>query len=495
MIWSLTKVVAFLVLIAALAALGGMLSDSGQTLRIAAGGMEFNLGPLQAIVLGLVLIAAVWLGLKALGLLTATIRFLNGDETAISRFFDRNRERKGYAAMAEAMVSLASGEHAAAMQRARTAERLLKKPELTTLLIAQAAEAAGDDKAAVSAYKSLLQSDNTRFVAVRGLMRHKLAEGDTATALKLAEKAMALKPRHAETQDVLLKLQADHNDWKGARATLGEKLRSGALPRSVYRRRDALLALQEAKAVLEEGNSIEAREAAIEANRLSPDLIPAAVIAAHALVEKGDRKGATRVLKKAWTAQPHPDLAAAFAAIEPDESPAERIKRFKALLAIRPQDEETRLTRAELLLATEDFTAAREALGTLADDHPTQRSLAILAAAERGKGADEGLVRDILSRALAASRGPQWTCDKCESVQDAWTPICPDCGGFDTLSWREPARDRHQHKGVAGDLGPMLFGQEQRALAEAEAEDAEALEEEPDTGPAEDPDEILRRAN
>jgi len=508
-LWSLTKIVLFLLAVAMLAVLGGMLSDTGEALRISAAGQEFTLGPLQAVVGVLLLFALVWLALKALALISATVHFLNGDETAISRFFDRNRERKGYAAMSDALVALASGEHAMAMQRARAAERLLKKPELTTLLVAQAAEAGGDRRAALTAYKSLLGNEQTRFVAVRGLLRQKLADGDTDTALKLAEKAFALKPRHPETQDILLKLQADTRDWKGARATLGEKLRSGELPRSVYRRRDALLALQEAKGITDEGSSIEAREAAIEANKLSPDLIPAAVIAAHALVEKGDRKGAGRVLKKAWEVMPHPDLAAAFAAIEPDETPAERLKRFKPLLQTRPQDEETRLTRAELLLANKDFTGARNALGTLAEDHPTQRSLAILAAAERGTGAEDSVVRGILARALTASRGAQWCCDKCQAIQTEWAPICPDCGGFDTLSWREPARPTHQRAGAAADLAPLLFGQEVPELIEAEEieDTAPAIAEpEPDpepqpepASPAEDPgltpDEILRRAN
>jgi HemY protein len=435
--------------------------------------MEFTLGPAQAVVVTVLLLALFWLVLKALGLLGATVRFLNGDETAISRYFDRNRERKGYAALSEAMVALASGETTAAMQRARTAERLLGKPELTTLLVAQAAEAAGDTKAAASAYKALLQSDATRFVAVRGLLRQKLADGDTETALKLAEKALALKPRSAETQDVLLKLQADAKDWKGARSTLAEKLRSGALPRSVYRRRDALLAVEQARLVVEEGSSIEAREAAIEANKQSPDLIPAAVMAAHALTEKGDRKGATRVVKKAWEAQPHPDLAAAFAAIEPDETPQARLKRFKALLSLRPQEDETRLTEAELLLASGDPEGARRALGNLPDERPTQRSLAILAAAEKGTGADETTVRAVLARALAASRGPQWVCDTCATVHEAWHPICGACGGFDTLSWKEPEQEAKLRKAPASILAPLLFD-----------DTPDKPEETPDTDPA-----------
>ena len=55
--------------------------------------------------------------------------------------------------------------------------------------------------------------------------------------------------------------------------------------------------------------------AAIEANRLSPDLIPAAVMAAHSYIEQDQKKYATRVIKKAWDVSPHPDLAAAYAAV------------------------------------------------------------------------------------------------------------------------------------------------------------------------------------
>ncbi len=119
MLWSLAKVVAFLVLIAGLAVLGGVLTDTGGYVRISLAGMEFTLGPAQAVVVTILLLALFWLMLKVLGLLGATVRFLNGDETAISRYFDRNRERKGYAALSEAMVALASGESTAAMQRAR----------------------------------------------------------------------------------------------------------------------------------------------------------------------------------------------------------------------------------------------------------------------------------------------------------------------------------------------------------------------------------------
>jgi HemY protein len=438
MVWSLLKVMLFVLAIAGLTYGAGTLLDTGGGIRIAAAGYEFTLGPLQAVIAALVLVIAVWLLLRVIGFIVATLRFLNGDETAISRYFDRNRQQKGYQALADGFLALASGEGRLALMRAQRAEKYLQNQSLTTLLIAQAAEAAGDGARATEAYKKLLADDTTRFVGVRGLMHQKLAEGDHETALKLAEKAFGLKPKHAETQDILLKLQSESADWKGARATLGAKLKAGSLPKDVFRRRDAVLALQEAKGIMDENATAEAREAAIDANRKSPDLIPAAVMAARSLIAKGDKRTATRVLKKAWEGMPHPDLASAFADIEPEESADARLKRFKPLIQQHPDHDETKLMQAEMLIASESFPEARRVLGDLATRHPTQRALAIMAAIERGEGADEAVVRGWLAKALTAPRGPQWCCDKCQAIHAEWQPICTNCGGFDTLAWREP---------------------------------------------------------
>ncbi len=455
MIWSLLKVLIFIALVAAATFGANALMLSNDGIRLVFAGYEFTLGPLQAAIAALALMAALWLLMKLVGLLVAFLRFLNGDETAISRYFDRNRERKGYQALSDAMLALAAGEGRLALMRARRAEKYLGRPELTTLLIAQAAEATGDAGRASEAYKTLLGNQNTRFVGLRGLMRQKLAEGDTETALKLAEKAFAMKPRHGETQDILLKLQSEKADWTGARATLSAKQKSGDLPKDVFRRRDAILALQEARGVMDESASIDAREAAIVANRQSPDLIPAAVMAARALIEKGDRRSATRVLKKAWEVQPHPELAAAFAEVEPDETPQERLRRFRALTALQPDHDETRMLLAELNIAAEEFPEARRALGDLPTRHPTQRALALMAAIERGEGSEDAVVRGWLAKALTAPRGPQWCCDKCQAIHALWTPICENCGGFDTLSWREPTEKAGQ-SATGAELLPLL---------------------------------------
>ncbi|MEM9575659.1 MAG: heme biosynthesis HemY N-terminal domain-containing protein [Pseudomonadota bacterium] len=474
MLWSLIKILLFVAAVAALALGAGYLLESEGGVQVQVMGSEYTFGPLQSVIAIAVLVFAVWLLLKLLSLLVASWRFLNGDETALSRYFDRNRERKGFQALSEGLMALASGEGRVAMTKAAKAEKYLNKPELTNLLVAQAAEMAGDRRKAEETYKKLVTKDATRFVGVRGIMKQKLADGDKETALKLAEKAFALKPKHEETQDVLLRLQAQSEDWSGARQTLNAKLKYGALPRDVHKRRDAVLALSEAKDILSDDSSIDVQEKAIEANKLSPDLIPAAVMAAGGHVEKGRPKLAVRLLKKAWEVQPHPDLASAFAAIAPDESPFERIKRFTHLTRLKPDHPETMMLLAELHIANEDFPEARRALGGLAESDPTARSVTLMAAIEKGEGAADAVVRGWLAKALTVPRGPQWICDNCQHIHADWAPFCENCESFDTLAWKTPPVTEMAMPGGVQML-PLIVGalEDKSDLPVAEAEEPE----------------------
>ena len=470
MLLSALKIMIFFAVVLAVTLGAVQLAEHGHALRMVYNGVEYSLGPVQALIGLAVLFLLGWLIVQLVALVLAFVRFLLGDDTAINRYFARSRERKGYEALSEGMLAVASGEGRLAQDKAAKAAKFLDRPHITDLLAAQAAEVAGDKRKAGEVYRRLLSDDRTRFVGVRGLMRQKLDEGDTATALKLAEKAYALKPRHADVQDMLLQLQTSQGDWKGARSVLKDKRKQGLLPQDVHIRRDAVLALKEAAEVLAEGNSISAREAAISANRASPDLIPAAVLAARSYIAQNDFRNASRVLQKTWSVRPHPSVAATYAEIVPDETPAARLRRFDDLIRKNPDHEESRLLQAELLLAAEDFPGARRALGNLATTRPTVRSLSILAAVERGEGSDDAVVRGTLARAMTASRGPQWVCDKCHNVMADWAPVCDSCGGFDTLTWREP--DRATAAGVVPngvELLPLLVGARPAADAEPTA--------------------------
>ena len=86
-------------------------------------------------------------------------------------------------------------------------------------------------------------------------------------------------------------------------------------------------------------------------------------------------------------------------------------------------------------------------------------------------------MRGWLARALIAPRGPQWCCDKCQAIHAQWGPICDNCGGFDTLSWREPPQVATPSP-TGSDLLPLLVNPPAKPEPEpaAEPEEAEVID-------------------
>lgn len=172
-------------------------------------------------------------------------------------------------------------------------------------------------------------------------------------------------------------------------------------------------------------------------------------------IKHGSDRRARRTLNDAWRLNPHPDLAAAFAKLAPDEDVGQRRKRFKELLDVQPEHTEARLLTGELALADHDFDGAKIAIGDLVESEPSTRSLSIMAAIEKGKGADDGVIRGWLAKAIAAPRGPQWICSNCGAVHADWVPTCNSCSAFDTLDWtaRKEPEDAIAKK---LDMAPLL---------------------------------------
>ncbi|MEM9270699.1 MAG: heme biosynthesis protein HemY, partial [Pseudomonadota bacterium] len=265
------------------------------------------------------------------------------------------------------------------------------------------------------------------------------------------------RPTQVEVADTLFGLQTSEADWSGAKATLQSKVRTGQLPRDVGKRREAVLALADAQVAEAEGKLDEARASAYRANKLVPGLVPAAVMAARLHGDAGEGRAAVNSLKIAWGQSPHPDLAAAFAKLAPDESPSERRTRFEALLRKNPTHPESKMTAAELALADEDFPGARKALGDLVETRATTRVMALMAAIEKGEGAEDKVVRGWLAKALSAQRDETWICTVCKTTQDYWTPICPECGAFDTLEWATPPSTA-EGSGPTTAMLPLIVG-------------------------------------
>ncbi len=107
MLWSILKILIYILIVVGLVLGVSALTDMENLGRVELLGREYIISPILAATAAVILLVAVWILFRLVGLIVATLRFLNGDETAISRYFDRRSERKGYEALGEGMMALA----------------------------------------------------------------------------------------------------------------------------------------------------------------------------------------------------------------------------------------------------------------------------------------------------------------------------------------------------------------------------------------------------
>jgi len=381
-----------------------LLAEDPGTLTLEFGGRIWHLTLFETAIAVAAMLLAILVAVKIAWFAVALVRFVAGDADAFGSFFARRRERLGLDALSRSMIALAAGDARSAEKNARQAERRLVRPELTGLVRAQAADLVGDGARAETHYKALMSNPRTAFVGTQGLLSRALEGSDDDRALKLALRARELAPKDRATLETLYTLQSRKFDWDAARKTLADQRRAGHVGKVEADRREGALALAQAGDAEDLGEAKRACALAVEAAKLDPTNVEAVSKAVGLLLESQSKRAAGKLVTDAWRVQPHPILAAAFASIEPEESPSERRRRFRMLFDIRPKHEETCFLRAELALVARDWSAARDAIGDLRETEPSARSCTIMAAVARGEGEPDHVVRAWLARALGAPR-------------------------------------------------------------------------------------------
>ena len=388
---------------------------------------EWHIGVLLLAAFALMVVAA--LGYYAWRRLLAAPR-------SMRQSLDASRRRRGYQALTNGLVAVAAGDSAEARRWAKRSERLLDEPPLNLLLTAQAAQLADDEAAARAAFEAMLLRPETRFLGLRGLVQQSLKKGDSKAALAHVEEAYRLRPDTPWVLETLFDLTEREGRLEDAARVLGQAKRRRALPAAEADRRRAVLLVEQAIVAEREGEATEALHKAKAALRLTPELTAAAKIAALAAQRSGRTHEAERILERAWTVAPHPELAKVYLGLNPAATAADRFKLLQRLTGGAPQHVETHLALTEGAIAAKLWADARRSLAPLETD-PFDARVALAAAqlAENETG-DLDAARHWRERAATLAAPPIWTCALCGATSGEWQPRCPVCGGFDSLQWR-----------------------------------------------------------
>jgi len=406
-------------------------------------------------VLAAVIVAAMAVLALAWNLLGALLR----SPFMLRTLLHKRRGVRAYEAISRGLIAVGAGDLIAARKHTAEVKRIAPAEPLALLLSAQSAQLAGDREAADHAFRTMASRADTKALGLHGLFIEARRRDDHVSARAFAEEAARVSPALGWAGKAVLEFRCAIGDWSGALALLEDH--KGTLDKESYRRQRAVMLTARALAI-EENDRDNAKAFALEAAKLAPSLVPAAALAGRMLAEGGELRKATRILNKAWQANPHPELASVFSDLRFGDAARDRLKRIEALAKKVPGHIEGALALARAAIDAQEFAKARAVLASYLAV-PTKRIALLMAELERAERNDEGRAREWIARALNAAPDPTWTADG--HVSHRWLPASPS-GRLDAYEWRIPLT------GVAGP-GPVIEP-ETTAVAEPIADEAEA---------------------
>ena len=353
----------------------------------------------------------------------------------VSRFFQNRRRDRGYQALSRGLIAASSGDVDMAKSLARESGKLLKDEPLVQLLGTQTALLEGKREEAKISFQSMLQDDNTKLVALRGLFLEAERRGENEAARQYASEAASQAPTLPWAGMAKLRYLAIDGAWDEAIKTLETNRAAGLVDKEKAKRQRAVLLT--AKAIeLELSDPDAALKLAKEAHKLAKGFVPAAVIFAQAATRLGDVRGATKVIEATWKLSPHPDLAESFTHVRSGDSVQDRLKRAKRLDSLQPGHREGNLAVTQAAIDALDWETARKSLEPVLTDSPSERACLLMAEIEEGEHGDKGKMRVWLARAVRAPADAVWTADGQTSQE--WLAVSPVTGEIDAFEWKVP---------------------------------------------------------
>lgn len=435
------RIVLFLVLIALAGAGAAWVADQPGDVVMTWGGYRASPSiPVFVLCLGIfaVLIVLLWSVLTVIWRMPGRMR----------RRRREKRHARGRHAITHGLLAIGHGDTALARRHAEAARRHAPDDPLALLLHAQSAQLEGNRDEAQRAFRAMAEREDTRLLGLRGLFIEAQRADDAVGAVMIAEEAIKLSPSSTWASHAVLGFRCARGDWSGALAILDSNLSAGLIDKAAYRRQRGVLLTARALE-LETMDRDLARESVMEAVKLAPTLVPAAVLAAKFESEAHQVRRAMKLVEAAWLANPHPDLADAYAHVKLGDSARQRLQRVETLAAKTPADKpghvEGQLAIARAAIDASEFARAREVLAPYVND-PTQRVALLMADLERTEHGDGGRARAWTLRAVRARHDPAWTADG--YVSDRWRPVSPVTGRLDAFQWQTPVASLPSDKGT-----------------------------------------------
>ncbi len=360
----------------------------------------------------------------------------------VGRHRRNKRTVEGYEQLTAGLIAAAAGDASHARAHTRRAEKLLQSNPATLLLTAQTAQLEGKEDVAQLKFQQMLKNPETEFLGLRGLLAEAIKRGDSEEALRLARQAQQKSANTPWVLTTLFDLLTRAERWDEAYTIVGDLQRMKLLRDNEVQRRRGLLRHLMAETALNEERHDDALAHAQRANKQMTAFAPVAVMGARAAMGANNPSAGRKLIERVWKVEPHPELAQAYAELEPNETASARYKRFERLTRVNPRNKISLLALAELAILAKDYPTAKRHLDEAVKLEPSAGVYRLYADYERASGGGQTRAREWLAKAADAAADRAWVCEDTGELLPAWAPFGPS-GRFDSVHWDYPPRVAH----------------------------------------------------
>ncbi|MDP2690256.1 MAG: hypothetical protein Q8P48_09110 [Deltaproteobacteria bacterium] len=264
--------------------------------------------------------------------------------------------------------------------------------------------------------------------------------GDAGRAAKAFEEVVKLDPKNSYALKRLRDYKMGAGEWDRAAALQKTVIECERDPEAKERGRRLLngLLYEAAAAAFARGRYEEAVSSVKEVLKNNEDFLPAHILFGDILYRQGNSSGAVKVWEKALHRFPNaePVILKLEETFLRESAPEKILEKYQKEIISHPTDTNLRLLLSRLYLRLEMIDNAIEELERLQIEGVDSFYPQILLGEAYLRRRQDGKAAELFQKALGLDREfvPPFVCAHCGHTVAAWSPRCPSCGEWNTLS-------------------------------------------------------------
>ncbi len=382
--------------------------------------------------------------------------FVLGIPDFFARYQYKKRQEKGENALMLGLSAIAAGDQKSAAKNTKLAIKYLPKNHgLSLLLQAQNYRIQGQEKEAMKIFVQLVDHPDAGFLGVRGLLKAALNHHDYDTAEKLIDKGLEMQPKTRWLLELSYRLALQKQNWDKAKSLLKKSHKLGLFSKEELHDELAAMDMADAEFCEVQGWGQAAYEKVQAAYDRSKRFVPAICVYAQYKADRGDYKGACKLIEKAWKKEPHEAYVHVWRGlIEPSKAdqPVQVMKHMSRLshlggdIALAYREAARAALNAALWGDAKELFECALKLGSSAELYH------LMAQLEERTGGDEEKIKHYYECALSARSDAHWVNPENGQVYNRWIAILPD-GSFNKLIWDIAEKYSDMNVGVIAHKG------------------------------------------